>query len=97
MPCLIELGKASKEIHYRIGRKIAEVCDLAIITTSDRFEDIKRGAFEAGMKNENILLIKNPKEIIEKIKNFCKAGDIILLEGRLSNDLIEGLMGITRL
>src|SRR3989338_8663700 len=33
MPCLIELGSKSKEIHRQIGKKIAEVCDLAIITT----------------------------------------------------------------
>src|SRR3989338_7242095 len=43
MPCLIELGKASKGVHKRIGEKIAEVCDLAIITTRDRFEDIQEG------------------------------------------------------
>ena len=44
MPCLIELGKASKEVHRRIGKKIAEVCDLAIITTKDRFKEIKEGS-----------------------------------------------------
>ncbi|MDP3990875.1 MAG: Mur ligase family protein, partial [Candidatus Nealsonbacteria bacterium] len=33
MPCLIELGSSSKEVHRRIGKKIGEVCDLAIITT----------------------------------------------------------------
>jgi len=44
MPCLIELGKASKEVHKRIGERIGEVCDLAIITTKDRFKEIKAGA-----------------------------------------------------
>jgi len=63
MPCLIELGKASKEVHKRIGQKIGEVCDLAIITTRERFEDIKGGA----IKKENILFIENSKEILEKI------------------------------
>ena len=41
MPCLIELGPASKDVHKRIGEKIGEVCDLAIITTKDRFKEIK--------------------------------------------------------
>src|SRR3989344_634413 len=31
MPCLIELGKKSMEVHYQIGKKIAAVCDMAII------------------------------------------------------------------
>ncbi len=61
MPCLIELGKAAKEVHQRIGRKIAEVCDLAIITTRDYFKEIKQEA-------PNALLIEKPKEIIARIK-----------------------------
>ncbi len=44
MPCLIELGKASKEIHKRIGEKIGEICDLAIITTKERFKEIRTSA-----------------------------------------------------
>ena len=76
MPCLIELGKVSKEIHRRIGKKIAEVCDLAIITTKDYFKEIKQEA-------PNALLIKNPKEIIVK----AEKANIILLEGRVPKEL----------
>jgi len=91
MPCLIELGSASKEIHKRIGQKIGEVCDLAIITTKERFEEIKEGAVGRGMNSENILFIENQKEIFEKIKSFCKEGDTILLESRLPSELIKQL------
>ena len=91
MPCLIELGKASKEIHQGIGKKIAQVCDLAIITTRDRFKELKEGALETGMKSENILFLENPKEILEKIKQFCKSGDVILLESRIPQVLINQL------
>jgi len=72
MPCLIELGKVSKEVHKRIGQKIGEVCDLAIITTKERFKEIKDGASEKGMKDENVLFLENPKEIFKKIKSFCR-------------------------
>jgi len=44
MPCLIELGQASKEVHKRIGKKIGEICDLAIITTKERFKEIRTSA-----------------------------------------------------
>jgi len=87
MPCLIELGSSSKEVHRRIGQKIGEVCDLAIITTRDRFKEIKEGAIEKRQKEENILFIENPKEIFEKIKTFSQSDDVILLEGRLSNEI----------
>jgi UDP-N-acetylmuramoyl-tripeptide--D-alanyl-D-alanine ligase len=87
MPCLIELGSASKRVHKEIGRKIAEVCDLAIITTKDRLREIKEGAVERGMREGNILFIENPQEIFEKIKNFNQPDDIILLEGRVPSNL----------
>jgi len=83
MPCLIELGMVSKEIHRRIGQKISEVCDLAIITTKDRFKEIQEGA------GEKAVFIENPKEIFEKIKTFCKEGDIVLLESRVPKQLIS--------
>ncbi|OGZ18375.1 MAG: hypothetical protein A2Z68_02280, partial [Candidatus Nealsonbacteria bacterium RBG_13_38_11] len=57
MPCLIELGKASKDVHRRIGRKISEVCDLAIITTKDRLKEIKEGA------GDKTVFIENTKNI----------------------------------
>lgn len=89
MPCLIELGRASKEIHYKIGQKIGQVCDLAIITTQERFKEIKEGAIEKGMCPKNIFFIENPKKIFEKIKSFSKEGDVILLEGRISPQIID--------
>ncbi len=92
MPCLIELGQASKKIHKRIGQKIAEVCDLAIITTKERFKEIKDGVLERGAKEENILFIENPKKIFERIKSFCRSGDVILLESRVPAELIKELL-----
>lgn len=88
MPCLIELGAASREVHRRIGKKIAEVCDLTIITTKDMFEEIKEAA------GEKALFIENPKEIFDKIKYFCQPGDVVLLESRVSPKLIEFLLNV---
>jgi UDP-N-acetylmuramoyl-tripeptide--D-alanyl-D-alanine ligase len=89
MPCLIELGSASEKIHYEIGEAIGHICDLAIIVTKDQFEKIKEGAVKSKMPGENILFLENPKQIFEKIKSFCKRGDVILLEGRVSKELIN--------
>ena len=87
MPCLIELGLKSKEIHKRIGQKITEVCDLAIITTADRFLEIKEGA------RGKAVLMENHKEIFEKIEEFCQEGNTLLLEGRVPDKLIKMLLG----
>jgi len=84
MPCLIELGRASKEVHKKIGRKIGEVCDLAIITTKDRFKEIKKGA-------PNALFMEKSAEIVAKIESFANPGDVILLESRVPTRLVEQL------
>ncbi|MFH1401927.1 MAG: Mur ligase family protein [Parcubacteria group bacterium] len=86
MPCLIELSGASKEVHRRIGKKIGEICDLAIITTKDYFKEIQK---TAGTK---AIFMDNPKKIFEKIKSFTKESDVILLESRVPKKLIGQLM-----
>ncbi len=72
MPCLIELGRESDRIHREIGRRISQVCDLCIITSREKFEEIGKGAIEKGMKSKNFLFIDNPNEILRKIKEFLK-------------------------
>ncbi len=83
MPCLIELGKESKEIHKKIGEKIAEVCDFAIITTKDRLKEIQKGA------GGKAVFIEDPRKIFEKIKSIVSARDVVLLEGRVPSKIIE--------
>jgi UDP-N-acetylmuramoyl-tripeptide--D-alanyl-D-alanine ligase len=85
MPCLIELGSSSKEVHRRIGQKIGEVCDLSIITTKERFKEIKEGA---GGKT---IFLENPKKIFEKIKSIAREGNVVLLESRVPGQLIKKL------
>lgn len=83
MPCLIELGPASSEVHRRIGAKMAEVCDLAIITTKDRLGEIREAA------GEKVIFLESPKTIFEKINSFCQTGDAVLLESRVPKQLIS--------
>ncbi|MBT9171410.1 MAG: GDP-perosamine synthase [Actinobacteria bacterium] len=57
---------------------------MAIITTKDRFKEIKKEA-------PNVLFIENPKKIIKKIKSFCKEENVVLLEGRIPKEIVESL------
>ncbi len=92
MPCLIELGKKSNEIHRAIGKKIGEVCDFAIITTKEKFSCIQEGAQETGMKKGNMIFIDNAEEIMRRLEIIVVPGDTILLEGRVSAGLKERLI-----
>ena len=89
MPCLIELGSASKNIHYQIGEKMGEICDLAIITTKERFEDVKNGTKNKKIDQKNILFLEDIQLINQKLKEVLNKKDInnsvVLLESRISN------------
>jgi len=90
MPCLIELGKMSNEVHQEIGRKITEICNLGIVTKKECFGSIKEGAEEVNKKSV-IEFSENPCEIYKKIKSFSGGNDIILLESRLPKKLLSYL------
>ena len=82
MPCLIELGEAAEEIHREIGKKIAEVCDLAVITANDFFDIIKQ---EAG---EKVILAVNSEKAIKILDDKLNQEAAVLLEGRLAQNII---------
>ncbi len=92
MPCLIELGSASVRIHEHIGELLGKTVDLAIITTRERFHDIRRGAGKVvGDAGDRIIHLENPSEIMHKIKLVAEKGDVLLLEGRLPYELVKDI------
>jgi UDP-N-acetylmuramoyl-tripeptide--D-alanyl-D-alanine ligase len=88
MPCLIELGNKSSEIHYNIGKKIGKICSLAIITSKDKFIEIKKGCQEVS-KDIKCVLCENAQDIYTLITLSSKTGDAVLLEGRIPGKLNE--------
>jgi UDP-N-acetylmuramoyl-tripeptide--D-alanyl-D-alanine ligase len=87
MPCLIELGSEGKKVHREIGKKIGEVCDLAIITSLDYFKELKKAS-----EMKNILFMEDGEKIFKKIVSFAKEGDVVLLESRVPLRLIDKLL-----
>jgi len=73
LPGLIELGKASKEVHKRIEEKILEVCDVAITTTKGVFGKIEfiqnSEEIVKRLKGVDVVLLEGrvPKEIIKQL------------------------------
>jgi len=90
MPCLIELGREGPQTHFKIGKKIGEVCDYLIVVTADYFSELKRGALEAGMNPDHIFLIKILLCNIKNNRISCSRRHCFL-EGRVSNELLKKL------
>jgi len=89
MPCQIELGSDGRKTHEEIGRKIGEICDLAIITSRDYLKDLRKGS---GMKKDKMVFMDNGEKIFKKICSFAKEGDVVLLESRVPLRLIDKLL-----
>jgi UDP-N-acetylmuramoyl-tripeptide--D-alanyl-D-alanine ligase len=89
MPCLIELGSSAKEIHKMIGREIGKVCEIVILTSKDYFKEIREGALESGMREENIVYSEDLEKIAAKLEAFKGEGDVVLFESRVPEKLFR--------
>ena len=79
-PGMIELGKMSAKIHQQIGKKIASIGALVIVSKRDWAEDIKKGGAE-------VILEEDPRRILQILRKKVRKSDIVLLEGRLPKNI----------
>lgn len=90
MPCIIELGNQSQIIHQKIGQKIKESIDVAIITSSDYFDSIKKEVWGS----KEILLITNPNKVIKKLETILDEETVVLLEGKVHAKIHDFLLNL---
>ncbi len=88
---IIELGRSSREVHEKIGAKIAERANLAILTNPIFAEYIKKGALEKGMPADNIMTETSKNKILEILNEYAGAEDVILFSGRDGEKILEKL------
>jgi UDP-N-acetylmuramoyl-tripeptide--D-alanyl-D-alanine ligase len=89
---LIELGPAAEKAHRDIGAKIGEVCDWCIVTSTDYFAPLYREALENGMSKDSIVALPTMREALRKAQEITDKGDVILLENRVPQGLLDGLV-----
>ncbi|HLF66380.1 MAG TPA: Mur ligase family protein, partial [Gammaproteobacteria bacterium] len=89
---LIELGKNAEAVHARIGEAIGASCDLCIVTSQDYFAALRRGASDAGMKKNSLWCIPDPYIALRKAQELCEEGDMILIENRVPESIVKGLI-----
>ncbi len=82
LPCLIETGKKSKELHQKIAQKINNICFRAYVFGKDCLKYFKNYNPDKFISNPTLEDIKNLKQ------SFGKE-DVILLEGRLNKKIID--------
>lgn len=86
-----ELGNYEKEGHLRIGKAAAKAVDL-LIAVGDNAEVISSGAKLAGLSEEKILAFKSTDDLIQKIDELIKKGDLVLIKGSQNRVRLEKLI-----
>lgn len=86
-----ELGNYEKEGHLRIGKAAAKAVDL-LIAVGDNAEVISSGAKLAGLSEEKILAFKSTDDLIQKIDELIKKGDLVLVKGSQNRVRLEKLI-----
>ena len=89
MQPIIELGDASPKIHREIGMAIGRTCDLAIVTGRDNLKNIQEGAGIA--HKDKIIYSEKPEEIAEILDKNVSIGDVVFLEGRIRENIINAI------
>ncbi len=84
-PGFVELGAIEKQSNFELGKQIAEVCDYAFLVGS-RADDIKKGAFEAGMHDGVVSVFGSRDEAVKALETI--AGDKVVL---FENDLPDNI------
>ncbi len=85
-PGLVEMGKRTESANRRLGEKIAEVCDFALISARENAHAILCGMKSAGFTQENYRVIANGEPLNRAVKEIAKYGDTVLF----LNDLPDG-------
>ena len=93
---ILELGEFSSQIHEKIGKEVAKQHIDILICTGIHSKNICDIAVENGIKSENIYYEQNNKNVIKRIKENMKKGDVILLKAsngmkfsEIATELIE--------
>ncbi|MBU0705710.1 UDP-N-acetylmuramoyl-tripeptide--D-alanyl-D-alanine ligase [Patescibacteria group bacterium] len=88
-----ELSEMTQEAHIEAGKKAAQVADL-LIAVGHEAPTIKRGALEAGMKEENVFTFFDSEEAGNFLKERLKPGDLVLVKGSQNKVRMEKLMKV---
>lgn len=77
---MLELGKHSRDEHYKIG-KLAQASCHKLITVGIRARVIAEGALDAGMLDENIIQCDNAIDAGRVLVQMIKEGDVVYMKG----------------
>jgi UDP-N-acetylmuramoyl-tripeptide--D-alanyl-D-alanine ligase len=78
---MMELGDETVPAHIDAGRMVADIGATWFFAMGDHAGDMKEGAIKSGLASGRIFQVETHEEMIKKIGDILKSGDIIFLKG----------------
>ncbi len=91
---MMELGNAAVPEHRRAGRRVAEVGAHYFLAMGEHAGEMIKGAVESGISSNRAHVVKSHDEMVTKIKDEIREGDLIFIKGSRKMGLekvVEGL------
>ncbi|MGK7370174.1 MAG: Mur ligase family protein [Candidatus Halalkalibacterium sp. M3_1C_030] len=89
-PGMIELGELEEEMNYAFGQSIGNAnLDLVILVGSKKTEAIRKGIASTGFSEEKVKVAGSLFKANDIMKDYAKAGDVILYENDLPDTFNE--------
>ena len=77
---MLELGEYSKKLHEQVGKIVHDNKIDLLICSGEMAKDIESQAKKEGMAENQVYYFKTKKEILKKLKEIQKTGDVILFK-----------------
>lgn len=78
---MLELGEQAREEHRLLGRYIGPLRPDLVCLKGEFGSAVMEGARESGMQEEQVRVCDDAKEIADFLKDFLRAGDLVLVKG----------------
>ncbi|SKA85078.1 UDP-N-acetylmuramoyl-tripeptide--D-alanyl-D-alanine ligase [Caloramator quimbayensis] len=88
-PGMVELGEIEYEENKKLGEKIAQCCDYAILVGIKRSRPIKEGLLQKGFNEDKIFVVSNLDEATARLSSIVSLGDVVLFENDLPDNYNE--------
>lgn len=84
-PGLVEMGDASDELHYTLGKQIADSADVVVLMANSAAEAIARGMKDGGFDGE-LDICEDPLAFYQNLDQFVAKGDVVLMQNDWSDN-----------
>lgn len=85
-PGMVELGNKEYELNKEFGRQMADSVDIAILVGIKQAKPIEEGLKEKKFDENNLYVVSNLNEAVERLGKLTQVGDVVLFENDLPDN-----------